>query len=405
MQPQAGVESKPCLLVLASTYPRWPADAEPGFVHELAKRLVDRFQVTVLCPHSPGAAVDERFEGVDVVRYRYAPTVLEVLVNNGGIVNNLKRRPWTWLLVPGFILAQAWSIWRITRTARPAVVHAHWLIPQGMIVAMLGAIGLRMPPFLVTSHGGDLYALRGSLLSACKRFVLRRAASATVVSEGMLDAMGALAGDISAVEVQPMGVDLQGRFRPDPAIRRSSSEILFVGRLVEKKGLQHLLDAMPLLLASRPDARLTVVGFGPEEAERRRQAERLGISERVDFIGAMPQSGLPALYARAAVFVAPFVQAASGDQDGLGLVLVEALGCGCPVVVSRLPATEGLIRQCQGVRAVPPGDPAALAAVLSGALSEQLVVDVSEVVDFDWTRRAECYGDLLMRTARMGHVG
>jgi glycosyltransferase involved in cell wall biosynthesis len=55
-------------------------------------------------------------------------------------------------------------------------------------------------------------------------------------------------------------------------------------------------------------------------------------------VGAVSQSQLPALYRRAAVFVAPFVQAASGDQEGLGLVLVEALGCGCPVVTTRLPA-------------------------------------------------------------------
>ena len=67
---------KPRLLVLASTYPRWRDDHEPGFVHELAKRQTDRFDVTVLTSSAPGAATHEHNDGVEVVRYRYAPRPL-----------------------------------------------------------------------------------------------------------------------------------------------------------------------------------------------------------------------------------------------------------------------------------------------------------------------------------------
>ena len=103
------------LLVLTSTYPRWPNDREPGFVHELCKRLTGDFDVTVLSPHASGAMVEEIMDGVSVRRYRYAPASWETLVNNGGIVTNLKRQPWKWLLVPGFLLVQAWAVWRLIR--------------------------------------------------------------------------------------------------------------------------------------------------------------------------------------------------------------------------------------------------------------------------------------------------
>lgn len=389
--------NRPRLLVLASTYPRWVGDPEPGFVHELARRLVDRFDVTVLCPHAAGASPRERLDGVDVMRYRYAPAVLETLVNDGGIVTNLRRKPWTWLLVPGFLLAQVWALWRLVRRMRPAVIHAHWIIPQGLIVALLGMIGVRMPPFLVTSHGADLFALRGRVLSSLKRFVLRRAAAATVVSEGMRDEIARLGIDATRVRVEPMGVDLSARFHPDSTVPRSRNELLFVGRLVEKKGLRYLLDAMPQVLAQRPDATLTVVGFGPEEDERRRQVEQLGIAGQVNFVGAVAQAALPAFYRRAAVFVAPFVQAASGDQEGLGLVLVEALGCGCPVVVSRLPATARLIDRIDGLTGVESGDTKLLAEALIAALHDHVRVEPGVVAEFDWPSRADNYARALMQ--------
>lgn len=341
--PDRSASERPTLVVLASTYPRWKGDHEPGFVHELAKRLIDRFHVIAVVPSAPGVAAHETLDGVEVIRYRYAPRRFETLVNDGGIVTNLQRHRWKVLLLPTFVLAQAWRAWRLLRTRKVDVIHAHWLLPQGLIAALLGRLSQRFPPYLVTSHGADLFTLRGRYLNALKRFVIREALAATVVSLAMRDELARIGADIGKVSVRSMGVDLAGLFTPDPSVLRSRDEILFVGRLVEKKGLRHLIDAMPAILSVYPAAYLTVAGFGPEEVERRAQVQRLGLQSKVRFVGAVPQSELPALYRRAAVFVAPFVQAASGDQEGLGLVVIEAAGCCCPVVVSDLPAVRGVL--------------------------------------------------------------
>lgn len=391
------------LLVLTSTYPRWHGDPEPGFVHELCKRLAGRFDVTVLAPHAPGALTRENLDGVLVNRYRYAPKILETLVNEGGIVANLRRSKWKLLLVPGFLLAQAWAAWRLMRREHFDVVHAHWLLPQGLVAALLRLGPGRRTPFVTTSHGADLYALRGGFLKRIKRFVLSSAAAATVVSEPMRESIQAIGAKPRKVLVLPMGVDLEGHFVPDPSSVRSRHEILFVGRLVEKKGLRHLLDAMPEVLRQVPDAHLTIAGFGPEREELETRSRALGLTSKVRFLGAICQSDLPSLYRRAALFVAPFVRARSGDQEGLGLVVVEAIGCCCPVVVSALPPVlDVLDAKIDADVLVAPGDPHALAQSIARQLADPAGARAAaeqrrqRIMDrYDWQQVANGYISLL----------
>jgi len=404
-------EQRPVLLVLASTYPRWKGDPEPGFVHELAKRLTDRFRVIVLGPHAPGALPFEVLDGVEVVRYRYAPEKLETLVNDGGIVTNLKLHRWKLLLVPGFVLMQAWQAWRLCRREKVDVIHAHWLIPQGAMAALLQRLPGKSVPFVVTSHGADLYALKGGVLDALKRSVLRQANVATVVSGAMRDAVAALGTDVDKVAVQPMGVDMMRRFVPDAAVRRSSCELLFVGRLVEKKGLHHLLNALPLVLQHNPGAMLTVAGFGPDELALRSQVTRLGLDLQVRFVGAVAQAELPALYQRATLFVAPFVRARSGDEEGLGLVLVEALACGCPALVGNVPALKQVLGDGFDGLSVDPADPVQMAqkicAVLRDPMSAQahaMALRQTLLATFDWSVVAAGYARVLEESAHDRHA-
>ena len=399
-------ENRRRLLVLTSTYPRWQNETEPGFVHELSHRLTDQFDVRVVGPHAPGALRHENMDGVAIRRFRYAPVRLQTLVNDGGIVTNLKRQPWKWLLVPGFILGLLWSTWREICRWRPDVVHAHWLIPQGLVMALLSVLSSRTPPYVVTSHGADLFALRAWPLPALKRFVARRAAALTVVSNAMTAELERLGVPADKISVQPMGVDLKTRFTPDETMTRSSSQLLFVGRLVEKKGVRYLLEALPNIIEAHPDAYLTIAGFGPEEPALRRQAESLGIGQHVHFLGAVPQERLPALYRRAAVFVAPFIEAAGGDQEGLGLVTVEAIGCGCPAIVSDLPAVADVVDN-ESIR-TPPGNPIAIATTVNRLLSlspdarvmlgNDLRAGVLETLD--WTEVRARYQHLLLNLTR-----
>jgi glycosyltransferase involved in cell wall biosynthesis len=365
IDPQTG-SLRPRLLVLASTYPRWRDDHEPGFVHELSRRLSRWFDVTVVTPQTPGAKSREEMDGVRVVRYRYAPARLETLVHDGGMAANVARSRWKALLLPGFLAGQYFAARKVMKEGAIDVVHAHWLMPQGLVAWLVNArLGV---PYVVTSHGGDLFGLRGRVANRLKRLVARRAAAMTVVSSAMRHEAARIGLDPPSIEVVPMGADLRDRFVASDAADRSGNVLLFVGRLVPKKGLPHLLDAMPLILARRPDTVLQIAGFGPERAALEAQAAALGIGTSVRFLGALPQQALPRLYRQAAVFVAPFVRDASGDQEGLPVALMEAIGCGCPAVVGDVAGVRDLLGDEAQRIAVDPLDRQALAGAVLDVL-------------------------------------
>lgn len=260
----------------------------------------------MLAPRAPGSRRQETLDGLRVIRFPYCFNRWENLASHGGgILARLRANRLNSLLVPLFLLGQLWALVWLLRRERFALIHAHWLIPQGL-VAVLGRLLARSSmPMVCTSHGGDLYALHGRLMQRLKRGVIDRSRALTVVSTTMRDHVLDMGVPPDKVRVISMGVDLQQRFTPDRGITRNNHELLFVGRLVEKKGLRILLEALPAVLERHPAVRLTVAGAGLLEAELCQHTRQWGIAAQADFWGMVVQSQLPALYRRAALFVAP----------------------------------------------------------------------------------------------------
>ncbi len=401
---------RPRVLVLTSTFPRWENDPEPAFVFELSRRLSAAFDITVLAPRSPGSKTQENMGGLYVIRFPYFSRRLENLAtHSGGILNRLKSNPFNYLLVPLFLLGQLLAVMRLLRQERFVLIHAHWLIPQGLLAVMAMMLTRRRVPLVCTSHGGDLFALRGPIFQHLKRCIMDRSQALTVVSRAMQNTVVGMGVAPDKVQVISMGVDLNHRFTPDPTVERRANELLFVGRLVEKKGLRILLEAMPKVLAKHPAMRLTVAGAGPLDMELRELARRLDISEKVEFLGMVAQSQLPALYRRATLAVFPFLVAKSGDQEGFGLVQVEAMGCGCPVIAGDLPTIHDSITHEETGLLVSPGNPEVLAETILRALNDQdlcfrLAREARKRVleQFDWEIVAEKYAGLYDRLIRPG---
>jgi glycosyltransferase involved in cell wall biosynthesis len=229
----------------------------------------------------------------------------------------------------------------------------------------------------------------------------------TVVSTAMQAEAARLGLKPRQIHVLPMGVDLRQRFVPDPDQPRDASTLLFVGRLVGKKGLPHLLDALPIVVARRPGTILKIAGFGPEEPALREQARRLGLADCVEFLGAVEQRALPDLYRRASLFVAPFVRDASGNQEGLPVVLMEAIGCGCPVVVGNVSGVVDLLGDAHAQVTVDPRDTAALAAAIVAALEHPSdaharaeTIRRAALQSIDWTHIAAGYAAVIEQAIR-----
>jgi glycosyltransferase involved in cell wall biosynthesis len=390
----------PRLLVLTSTFPRWRDDREPRFVLDLCRALAERFRVHVVAPHDRGAILRETWNRIQIHRFRYAPLALQSLAFDGGILSKIRRNPARLLQLPGFALAQWRTARQLLASERFAAIHAHWILPQGAI-----ALALQHEfavPAICTAHGGDLYALHRAGWNGLIKSVLGRCSGVTVVSRAMAETLQTIGLVSSRLEVIPMGVDFRGLFRADPALGRQPQTLLFAGRLVEKKGVQHLLAAMARLATSHPRLRLDIAGFGPAEPHLRRLVGQWRLDGRVRFLGALSHRELADRYRRATLTVIPSVTARSGDAEGFGLVIAEALGCGCPVIASDLPAIRDQIEDGVTGLLARPADPAHLAERIAYLLARPEARRALArrgrdhvLARFDWQRIGLRYGDFI----------
>jgi glycosyltransferase involved in cell wall biosynthesis len=380
------------ILVLTSTYPRWQGDTEPAFVHFLCRQLTDKYKVIVLAPHYPGSLRKEVIDSVLIYRFRYFFAFAEKLAYDGGIIENLKGNALKWLLVPFFVVSQFSYLLILARKYKVKLIHAHWVIPQGLLAIL--SRKLRLVPnnvrILCTSHGGDLFSLQSGLLQSLKRFTFRNSDHATVVSTAMRDRLVAMGCKTDNVSIQSMGVDLTKQFVPDKdAIK--TRDIIYVGRLVEKKGVRTLIEAIKLLNKDHSAVKATIVGDGPEMAALGQQCRELGVENQVEFAGSIPNERVPEFYQSAKIAVVPSIIATDGDQEGLGLVAVEALGCGCATIVSDLPALSDVVTDRENGLVFTAGDAVTLQQRISSVLTDESLYNRlvctgrQSVIDkFDW---------------------
>jgi glycosyltransferase involved in cell wall biosynthesis len=363
------------VLLLASSYPRNRADSASIFLRQFAEQLGARgIDVHVLAPSDENGGTT--IEGmVTVHRFKYRPiSLLRGLAYGSGIVANLRRHPWLWLQVPFFFLSMAVALRRLIRTEQPNVIHAHWILPQGLIAVLTKY--LYKVPVIVTAHGADAFAFRGQFATRLKRFALMKSDAWTANTRATAEAIG-LAASLRAPDVIPMGVDVEQFSGGNPtSLRRGFLPddllVLFVGRLVEKKGCYNLIKAFSLL---RDDLRvrtsLWIVGQGGEYDGLDSYATRLGVRPRVRFWGAVSNHLLPDFYAAADLFVAPSIQAESGDTEGQGVVLLEAFAARRCVLSTRVGGIVDVVTDGATGLLVEPNDPNQLAAAMESLLRDQ----------------------------------
>lgn len=237
--------------------------------------------------------------------------------------------------------------------SRPVrAVHGYFAHrPAALAEAVADRLGV---PFGFSVHALDVRKVEPGELA-------RRARRAAVVVSCNDDA----ATSMRAVGADPVlirhGVALD-RFHGDRPAGHGPVDLLAVGRLVEKKGFEVLVDAMALLPGS---ATLRIVGSGPLLDPLTARVDAAGVAGRVRFIGARTHAELPDLYRDADIVVVPSVVDAAGDRDGLPNVVLEAMATGCAVIASDVAAIPAAITSGVTGVLVPPGDPAALAAAIA----------------------------------------
>ncbi len=249
-------------------------------------------------------------------------------------------------------------------------MHAHFAT-DATTVAML-ASRLSGIPYSFTAHAKDIFHTYTERArdDAFLLEKIRGARFVATVSDYNLRHLARLAGPGAAGKIFRLynGVDLE-RFRPR-AGGREPGLILSVGRLIEKKGFPHLIDACARLRAGGAGFRCVIVGDGPERDALLGRIAARGLANHVSLPGALPEERLLGLIRSASVFVLPAVVSASGDRDGLPTVLLEALAAGLPSVSTAVSGIPEIIEHDRSGLLVPPADAGRLAAALEELLSK-----------------------------------
>jgi len=357
--------------MITSSYPRHAGDGAGSFVGSLARALVALgHTVHVVAPYDPVvAAMDQG--GVHVHRFRYAPSDDLCLVGHArSLQADVRLKRLVPLLMPGFVAAAVARALALHRRERFDLLHGHWAVPGGAVAGLVARLtGL---PLLISLHGSDVYVLEHNRgYAAIARTVFRRAHQVTACSEDLRARAVAIGLDAARAIVIPYGVDVAryasgdgARLRARLSIPQGALVIGALGRLVHKKGFDHLLDAMPAVLAALPSAWCVIGGEGDLRDALQAQAQSLGIAKKVLFPGYIAWQDTPDFYALCDVVAVPSVVDAAGNVDGLPNVLLEAMASGRPVVASRVAGIPDVVRDGSNGLLVPPGNAQRLAQAL-----------------------------------------
>ncbi|MCE5230719.1 glycosyltransferase [bacterium] len=311
-------------------------------IYQLARLCAPRFDISVI--------VARRGRGLGLRRTIEGSEVIEV-----ASLGRLLSTP----LAPGFISA--------LRRSRADLFHFHIPHPTGEVAYLLS--GLSTPA--VATYHSDVVRQKTTMKiygPLFQRF-LSRMRVIMPTSGRYLDSSEPLRAHRDRCRVVPLGIPLED-YELNDSRRSRATELraqygqfaLFLGMLRAYKGLPYLLDA----LARLPGARALIAGEGPMQPALREQAARLGLGDRVVFLGRVDDEEAVALLHAAAIFVMPSHQ----RSEAFGLSQIEAMTCGLPVVSTDLPTgVPEVNRNGETGLIVPPADPEALAAAMRELLS------------------------------------
>lgn len=349
------------ILHVVTAFPRSTDDVIVPWLVELIKHLrAAGHDAQVLTSAYKGGG-NTAFAGIPVHRFRYFPARWEDLTHDEAAPDRM-RHSLRYRIMPAlYVLCGLWAAWRLGRRQRFDVVHVHWPVPH----ALFGwAVRKASDARIVTSwYGAELRWVKGSLpwLRPFVRWAL--AASDQVVAISSHTAREIAEFSNVQARVIPYTIGFAEAKADVARVPRDGFGVLFVGRLVERKGVRHLIDAVQRMAPERR-ARLVIIGDGPERERLEDQVRRAGLEDRVEVRGRVSDRELRQAYADSSVFVLPAIVDTRGDTEGLGVVLLEAMVYRIPVIASDLGGITDIVTHGETGLLVPPADATALAAAL-----------------------------------------
>lgn len=375
------------ICMLATGYPRYSGDVSSAknYLRDLAEILVrEGVEVHVIAPHAEGLKKEDSINGVFIHRFQYlCPARFQSLAYNSGIPEKIKTFKGKLQMIP-FILAMLKELIYIVKKYDIDIINAHWAIPPGFVATITKRIHKK--PVILKLYGAELFPIfkNESLINK----IAKRAISYSIHNANKVIANSIATSDTGKkisgrndIEAIFEGIDIRV-FSPNANASIIQEKynlnkyhlILSTGRMVERKGFKYLLEAVPYVLEMYPNSKFFLGGEGPEKRNLISLVETLGIEDNVVFTGFIPDKDFPNYLKACDVFVLPSIVDSNGDTEGFGLVLVEAMGCGTPVVGSNVGGIPSIIKNGYNGFLVPEKSPKELADRIIELLSDEKLV-------------------------------
>ena len=366
------------ILLLTSSYPSNTGTDTRSFMSDLAYVLSCHYRVSVLCPHQAGLPYREERNGLTIIRFPYwFPSSGEQLNKAGGLLSSIAESPLVSIQIIPFCICQFFMTWRIMRREHIDIIHSHWLIPQGLVAGILHFFtGV---PHISSVHGTDIHLISSHrIMHPVLRFIAHSSQCITANSSHTAKLLSAIVkAEECKIQVLPMGIHASEYDRPNSknlTWDRNKKVILFVGRLIRWKGVQTLIISMKEVKRVWPESRLVIIGEGPMREELEEVAAGNQVSSSVIFLGRQEKEVLLSYYKNSDVFVLPSI-VYQDQTEGLGVVLLEAMASGIPVIGSNTGGIPDIITDGVNGTLVPPGNPDALAEAIINIFSDRELAD------------------------------
>jgi len=360
------------VLMVTSSYPLFEGDGTAPFIEEIARSVAARgHQVDMILPAHPKLRRNDE-PGLRFYPFSYAPSSR---LNVWGYAQSLDAdrgfKGKTLIVAPFAALATTRAVTRRLHADAYDVVHAHWVVPGG-VLSRRPSVAARKP-FLISLHGSDVFAAeRSVLIRRAARRAFLSAGGVTACSADLRNRAIALGARSETTRTVPYGVDaaffgrghsLGEEQRAGLRLRLGASPsqtlIVAVGRLVEKKGFAHLIEA----IGDSPSLHLAIVGDGDLHADLEGKARVFRAS--VTLAGRFSRSETRDALQCADIVAVPSVVDSKGNVDGLPNALLEAMASGKALIASRVAGIKDVVNDgVEGVL-VPPGNSTSIREALN----------------------------------------
>ena len=373
------------ILLIASVYPRFETDQEVPWLRTSVSLLKNAgCEIAVVAPSHRGLKSHE-IDGINVHRFRYAPAKLEFLTHDEGAPSKIAKNPFLQLLAIPYLISGSIKTLFLCLSLKPDILHVHWPFPHAFM-AYFAAFFCKIPVILNFYGAELLLAKKKKWIRPILKMFIKKADSIIAISSFTAREVKKIYD--KNIEILPYGTTLSAKTEKQQHLVYDKFRVLFVGRHIERKGIEYLIKAAAMLDSKKFQIRIAGVGDLTEKLKEQAKKEA---PEQVAFLGKLSKENLSEEYQNANCFVLPAIVDSKGDTEGLGVVLIEAAEYGLPIIASDAGGIPDVVIDKKTGLLVLEKDPQALTAAIkelaeNETLQKSLVLGANKHIrqNFSW---------------------